>query len=201
MAVTISALDHANPTRTRAGARHLLCVPAVRELASNPRLTSIARRFVGPGAVLFRATLFDKSKTSNWLVAWHQDTALPVRNRVDDPEWGPWSVKAGVLCTHTPLRPRLCRSWPYAFIWMIPRRQTGPCVFCRVRMIAGSRRMRQSRRSCAMWSPQIASPRPAAWSRCGRWLSTRRRKAPTADLGASCTSNTRPHLTSARASS
>ena len=102
MAVTISALDHANPTRTRAGARHLLGVPAVRELASDPRLTSIARRFVGRGAVPFRATLFDKSEASNWLVAWHQDTTLPVRNRVDDPEWGPWSVKAGVLYARAP---------------------------------------------------------------------------------------------------
>jgi Phytanoyl-CoA dioxygenase (PhyH) len=102
MAVTISALDQANPTRTRAGARHLLCVPALRELASDPRLTSIARRFVGPGAVPFRATLFDKSEASNWLVAWHQDTTLPVCNRVDDPRWGPWSIKAGVLCAQAP---------------------------------------------------------------------------------------------------
>jgi ectoine hydroxylase-related dioxygenase (phytanoyl-CoA dioxygenase family) len=41
--------------------------------------------------------LFDKSAISNWLVAWHQDTALPLHQRVDDSLWGPWSVKGGVL--------------------------------------------------------------------------------------------------------
>jgi ectoine hydroxylase-related dioxygenase (phytanoyl-CoA dioxygenase family) len=41
--------------------------------------------------------LFDKSVASNWLVAWHQDTALPLRSRIDHPNWGPWSVKGSVL--------------------------------------------------------------------------------------------------------
>ena len=53
--------------------------------------------FVGTPAIPFRATLFDKSAVSNWLVAWHQDTALPLHQRVDDSLWGPWSVKGGVL--------------------------------------------------------------------------------------------------------
>ena len=82
MAVTISALDHANPTRTRAGARHVLSVP--NELRAG--LRSAAREHRAPVRGRSRctlwATLFDKSKTSNWRVAWHQDTALPVRNRV-----------------------------------------------------------------------------------------------------------------------
>lgn len=45
----------------------------------------------------FRATLFDKSSDQNWLVAWHQDTALPLRARVQHPQWGPWSTKGGVI--------------------------------------------------------------------------------------------------------
>lgn len=102
MARAIDALTHTELVRSRAGARHVLSVPIVRELASDPRLVNIARRFVGAAAVPFRATLFDKSETSNWLVPWHQDTALPVRNRVDNPEWGPWSVKAGILYAHAP---------------------------------------------------------------------------------------------------
>jgi hypothetical protein len=44
-----------------------------------------------------RATLFDKSPTANWLVVWHQDTALPVQERREAPGWGPWSVKDGVI--------------------------------------------------------------------------------------------------------
>jgi ectoine hydroxylase-related dioxygenase (phytanoyl-CoA dioxygenase family) len=74
----------------------------VRSLAADPRLIDIARKFVGPTPVAFRATLFDKSPTANWLVVWHQDTALPLCRRVDSPAWGPWSVKAGVLYAHAP---------------------------------------------------------------------------------------------------
>ena len=88
--------------RTRAGARHVLKVPSVRELANDRRLLTIASRFVGPAPVPFRATLFDKSSAANWLVVWHQDTALPLRRRVDDREWGPWSTKAGVVYAHAP---------------------------------------------------------------------------------------------------
>lgn len=45
---------------------------------------------------------FDKSRTANWLVMWHQDTALPLRQRSENPAWGPWSVKAGVIYAHAP---------------------------------------------------------------------------------------------------
>jgi len=80
----------------------MLSVPVVRDLACDPRLLDLAARFVGARPVAFRATLFDKSTRSNWLVAWHQDTALPLRNRVADPSWRPWSLKAGVLYAHAP---------------------------------------------------------------------------------------------------
>ena len=88
--------------RTRAGARHALRMPAVRELAADPRMSRIAERFIGPQAVAFRATLFDKSPAANWLVVWHQDTALPLRERIGDAEWGPWSTKEDVLHAHAP---------------------------------------------------------------------------------------------------
>jgi ectoine hydroxylase-related dioxygenase (phytanoyl-CoA dioxygenase family) len=88
--------------RTKAGARHVLSVPVVREVALDARMRALAARFVGETAVPFRATLFDKSARGNWLVVWHQDTALPLRDRIDDPAWGPWSTKAGVLYAHAP---------------------------------------------------------------------------------------------------
>jgi ectoine hydroxylase-related dioxygenase (phytanoyl-CoA dioxygenase family) len=65
-------------------------------------MLDIARQFVGPAAVPFRATLFDKSPAANWLVVWHQDTALPLRERVEHREWGPWTMKGGVLYAHAP---------------------------------------------------------------------------------------------------
>ena len=88
--------------RTRAGARHLMGIAAVRRLAEDPRLLAIARNFLGSEACPFRATLFDKSPDANWLVAWHQDTALPIEARVDVAGWGSWSEKQGILYAHAP---------------------------------------------------------------------------------------------------
>lgn len=102
MAHAVAELAIAGMDRTKAGARHVLNVPLVRELADDQRLMRIARQFVGPAAVPFRATLFEKSRTANWLVVWHQDTALPLRRHIDDAEWGPWSTKAGVRYVHAP---------------------------------------------------------------------------------------------------
>ena len=91
------ALATADLPRTKAGVRNTLCVPAVRELAENPDLVALAATFIDEQPIPFRATLFDKSALSNWLDAWHQDTALPVRQRIDEGTWGPWSMKGGVL--------------------------------------------------------------------------------------------------------
>jgi ectoine hydroxylase-related dioxygenase (phytanoyl-CoA dioxygenase family) len=88
--------------RSRAGARHLLSVPAVAALASNPRLLAIAADVLRCEPVLFGATLFDKSTDANWMVAWHQDRALPLVERRDAAGWGPWSEKAGVIYAHAP---------------------------------------------------------------------------------------------------
>lgn len=88
--------------RTRAGARHALAHPAVAALARDSRLLDLARDVLGGAALPFRATLFDKSPDANWLVVWHQDTALPLRQRQELPGWGPWSVKAGVAYAHAP---------------------------------------------------------------------------------------------------
>jgi ectoine hydroxylase-related dioxygenase (phytanoyl-CoA dioxygenase family) len=96
------SLEEADLTRSRAGARHLMKLPSVAALAVDERLLSIARSALGNGAFAFRATLFDKSPDANWLVAWHQDTALPLREKCEQAGWGPWSVKDGVIYAHAP---------------------------------------------------------------------------------------------------
>lgn len=87
---------------SRAGARHLMRSADVRRLASDARLVSLARECLKAEPIAFRATLFDKSLHNNWLVVWHQDTALPLRARRDLVGWGPWSIKAGVAYAHAP---------------------------------------------------------------------------------------------------
>jgi ectoine hydroxylase-related dioxygenase (phytanoyl-CoA dioxygenase family) len=88
--------------RSRAGARHILAVPAVAALARDRRLTELAANVLGCDPLPFGATLFDKSPDANWLVVWHQDTALPFVERREVAGWGPWSKKAGVDYAHAP---------------------------------------------------------------------------------------------------
>jgi ectoine hydroxylase-related dioxygenase (phytanoyl-CoA dioxygenase family) len=71
-------------------------------LANSPKLLKVARDILGDSASPFRATLFDKSADSNWLVVWHQDTALPLQERREVSGWGPWSVKDGITYSHAP---------------------------------------------------------------------------------------------------
>ena len=98
----LNVLTQAGQRKGRAGMRHVLGLPEVRRMAESAAMMSVARKILGPGAVPFRATLFDKSPSSNWLVAWHQDTALPLCERRETNGWGPWSTKDGILYAHAP---------------------------------------------------------------------------------------------------
>ena len=98
----LSALEGDSIGRSKAGARHLMTFAPVAAVAGDDRMSDIARRALGGSAIPFRATLFEKSKEANWLVIWHQDTALPLVSAFDSPEWGPWSEKAGVKYAHAP---------------------------------------------------------------------------------------------------
>ena len=102
IAKLIAQIASARLPRSRAGIRHAMKNADVAELARDSRLLGMAQSVLGPDAFPFRATLFDKSPTANWLVVWHQDTALPLRERRETPGWGPWSVKDGVIYAHAP---------------------------------------------------------------------------------------------------
>ena len=96
----LEAISASAARRSRAGIRHALSLSPVANFANRPNVIGLARTVLGPDAIPFRATLFDKSTRSNWLVVWHQDTALPLRERQETPGWGPWSVKEAVVYAH-----------------------------------------------------------------------------------------------------
>jgi Phytanoyl-CoA dioxygenase (PhyH) len=98
----IEVLSCSTVLRSRAGARHLMTNLAVAELACDPRLVAMACNVLTSSALPFRATLFEKSGQANWLIAWHQDTALPLASYFDAPGWGPWSTKGGTYYAHAP---------------------------------------------------------------------------------------------------
>jgi ectoine hydroxylase-related dioxygenase (phytanoyl-CoA dioxygenase family) len=98
----LSDLERSAAHRSRAGVRRLMSTPAVERLANDHRMLGIARSVIGNDAFPFKTTLFDKSTDTNWLVTWHQDTALPLREKREIPGWGPWSNKEGIMYAHAP---------------------------------------------------------------------------------------------------
>lgn len=86
----------------RGGVRHLLRQPAVRGFLDHPPLIEWLRAILGADAFAYRATLFDKTPGANWKVPWHQDLAVPLAERHDQPGWSGWSVKDGVLFAQPP---------------------------------------------------------------------------------------------------
>jgi len=72
-----SDLSQSDLPRSKAGIRHAMKLPSVAKTAHDSRVLGMARAILGAEAFPFRATLFDKSPTANWLVVWHQDTAPP----------------------------------------------------------------------------------------------------------------------------
>ena len=79
-----------------AGRRGVLALPAVSALACSPALLSLVRPHLPVAPIPVRAIYFDKTRDTNWQVAWHQDLTLAVRARVELPGFGPWSTKDGV---------------------------------------------------------------------------------------------------------
>ena len=97
-------LESSNLPRSRAGIRHLLSNTAIAQVANDSRLLGITQSILGDDAFPFKATLFDKSPDTNWLITWHQDTALPLREKQEIDGWGPWSTKEGITYAHAPAK-------------------------------------------------------------------------------------------------
>jgi ectoine hydroxylase-related dioxygenase (phytanoyl-CoA dioxygenase family) len=98
----LEGISASGANRIRAGLRHALSLIPVANIARQPSIMELARSVLGTEAFPFRATLFDKSSKSNWLVVWHQDKALPLRERRELHGWGPWSVKEGINYANAP---------------------------------------------------------------------------------------------------
>ncbi|MBB3957059.1 phytanoyl-CoA dioxygenase family protein [Novosphingobium sediminicola] len=65
-------------------------------LAPSGSIGMVASKAIGAEAKPVRAILFDKSAATNWSLGWHQDRTICVRERIEVPGFGPWSIKAGL---------------------------------------------------------------------------------------------------------
>lgn len=106
----IAALDPARPAdpvrernrRVYAMRNLLTLVPTVRNLALSGPIRDLVEPILGAPARVVRGLLFDKTPENNWKVAWHQDLSIAVRQRIEVPGFGPWSIKAGVTHVQPP---------------------------------------------------------------------------------------------------
>lgn len=79
-----------------AGKRALLSNQHIADLARSPRVLDLIKPHCENEPFPVRAIGFDKSPSANWLVAWHQDLTIAVRERTDVDGFGPWSEKSGI---------------------------------------------------------------------------------------------------------
>ncbi len=83
-------------TSGRGGVRNLLSNEAVQSFVRSEAVSSIVRPIAGTDACAVRATLFDKTPTTNWKVAWHQDRSGALASRVDHPGFAHWRLREGL---------------------------------------------------------------------------------------------------------
>ena len=62
----------------------------------------LATDVLGPAARPVRALLFNKTAEANWIVPWHQDRTIAVRERREVEGFGPWSIKGGMQHVEPP---------------------------------------------------------------------------------------------------
>jgi hypothetical protein len=86
-----------------AGRRGLFALSAVAALARSTRLLELTRPHLPAEPFPVRAIYFDKSSEDNWLVPWHQDLTIAVRERAEASGFGPWSIKDGVPHVQPPV--------------------------------------------------------------------------------------------------
>jgi ectoine hydroxylase-related dioxygenase (phytanoyl-CoA dioxygenase family) len=107
----IAAVDRAGPSDALLrrveevyGMRDLLrVIPEVRRLAGSRALLDLVESVLGPCSFAVRGLLFDKTEGANWGVPWHQDLTITVRQRVESPGYGPWTIKAGITHVRPPI--------------------------------------------------------------------------------------------------
>jgi phytanoyl-CoA dioxygenase PhyH len=104
--IALTSIDDTESVRKRGGifaVRNLLDVsPAIRKLTNSILLRQLVEPVLGEDFFPVRGILFDKIADANWKVPWHQDVTIAVQERVEVENFGPWSIKAGVLHVQPP---------------------------------------------------------------------------------------------------
>lgn len=76
---------------------------SVATLVKSEKLRNVASSYLLGQVSFVRCIVFTKTECNNWLVTWHQDKTVSISKKFDDPSWGPWSEKEGVLHVQAPI--------------------------------------------------------------------------------------------------
>jgi ectoine hydroxylase-related dioxygenase (phytanoyl-CoA dioxygenase family) len=87
---------------TRSPERNLLSLPSIQTLATSRPVRGIMEALLGPKCFAVRGIFFNKTRSSNWKVVWHQDLTIAVRERMDADGFGPWTRKTGIWHVQSP---------------------------------------------------------------------------------------------------
>lgn len=80
------------------GVRQLLdSLPELRSIVDRAPFLEIAKTVIGLSARAVKGIYFDKTPTANWLVPWHQDVTITVKERRDVPGFEARPVQEGVV--------------------------------------------------------------------------------------------------------
>ncbi|MES2598775.1 MAG: phytanoyl-CoA dioxygenase family protein [Verrucomicrobiota bacterium] len=90
-------------TMKTAGSRGLLGLHEIRDLAFSKTILHFLRPHMSTEPFPVRGIYFDKSAETNWLVTWHQDLTITVKQRHESSGFGPWSVKDGMPHVQPPI--------------------------------------------------------------------------------------------------
>lgn len=86
----------------RAGTRCLLDHPLVQETAIQLRTLLVAQGLLDADSIAIQAIAFDKTPSTNWKVAWHQDLMFPFARPVSSPGYTLPCEKDGVPFARPP---------------------------------------------------------------------------------------------------
>jgi ectoine hydroxylase-related dioxygenase (phytanoyl-CoA dioxygenase family) len=79
-------------------------IPGVLPLLLNSKLRQVIGTIIGSDYFVVKSIYFDKPKTSNWFVAYHQDLTISVNKKADIQNFGPWTVKQNQFAVQPPLQ-------------------------------------------------------------------------------------------------
>ena len=97
------ALDRIGSKKRNYGIRNVAAeVPEIRQLADSEFVRALLKPFFDREPFLVQSIFFDKTSTANWKVGWHQDLTIPVMQRLDTEDFGPWTVKSNIVHVHAP---------------------------------------------------------------------------------------------------